>query len=142
MKKLLQEAQDPYLALLSYRATPLPWCDITPAELLMGRQLRTNLPQLEEHFKPDWNYLEKFRDCNEDYKSKQTLNYDSRHRVLSLPPIPDDTNVWITNDGQERPGRVIRPADTPRSYMVDTPEWSGPKEPFPSQQTTRQCSKH
>ena len=36
IKSLLQETLDTYLALLSYRATPLPWCQLSPAELVNG----------------------------------------------------------------------------------------------------------
>ena len=41
IKELLQDSPDPYLALLSFRTT---WCSFSPAELLMGRQLRTDIP--------------------------------------------------------------------------------------------------
>ena len=34
-KSLLEHSPDPYLAPLSYRTTPLPWCGLSPAELLM-----------------------------------------------------------------------------------------------------------
>ena len=44
LRKLLTESDDLYLALLNYRSTRLPWCNLSPAELLMGRQLRTTLP--------------------------------------------------------------------------------------------------
>ena len=37
VKNLLKKSEDPYEALLSYRATPLSWCDLSPAELCMGR---------------------------------------------------------------------------------------------------------
>ena len=56
-KRLLTKSDDPYLALLIYRATPLPWCNLSPSQLLMGRHLRTNLPQVQEHLQPKWTYL-------------------------------------------------------------------------------------
>ena len=39
VKRLLKRADDPFLALLSYRSTPMPWCGKSPAELLMGRNI-------------------------------------------------------------------------------------------------------
>ena len=47
-KSLLEHAPDPYLALLSYRAIPLPWCKRSSAGLLMGWCLRTDLPQVKD----------------------------------------------------------------------------------------------
>ena len=46
IKTLLQQADDPHLALLNYRATPLPWCGLSPAELLFGQRPRTTIPQV------------------------------------------------------------------------------------------------
>ena len=45
VKNLLSNAKDPHMALLSYCATPLEWCGLTPAELLMYLKIRTDLPQ-------------------------------------------------------------------------------------------------
>ncbi|XP_062512805.1 uncharacterized protein K02A2.6-like [Corticium candelabrum] len=45
IKQLLTKAEDPHLGLLAYRSTPLPWCTLSPSELLMGRRLRTTMPQ-------------------------------------------------------------------------------------------------
>ena len=36
IKMLLGESKDLYMAILSYRTTPFPWCNLSPAELLMG----------------------------------------------------------------------------------------------------------
>lgn len=44
----------------------------------------------------------------------------SRHRAKELLPIPDDTVVWIMSEDQPVQGRVVSPADRPRSYVVET----------------------
>ena len=61
VKNFLKDSNDPHIALLTYRATSLPWCGISPAELLMGRKLRTNVPESEVNFTPQWPNLQKFR---------------------------------------------------------------------------------
>lgn len=121
VKKLLHDSKDPFLSLLAYRATPLPWCNLSPAELLMGRRIRSNLPLPTETLTPKWPYLEEFQKVNERFKEKQKADYDSRHGARPLPEIPDDTDVWVTTDDNRISGRVRGPADTPRSYLVETP---------------------
>ena len=121
MKNLLKDSNDFYLAILTYRTTPLPWCGLSPAELLMGRQLRANLPLLTNQLIPCWPFLKDFRDQDSEYKKKQKENYDRRHGVRSLPMLPNDSEVWITSDrGRPIPGRVMHERGTPRSYNVST----------------------
>ena len=121
VKHLLKKTDDPFIALLSYRATPLPWCGRSPAELLMGRNIRSTLPQTTESLVPQWPYLSDFRQINEDFKKRQKTDYDRRHRTRELPEIPDDTEVWITTDGRQTAGRTVMTSDTPRSYIIETP---------------------
>ncbi|XP_064615801.1 uncharacterized protein K02A2.6-like [Liolophura sinensis] len=54
VKGLLNKADDPYLAMLSYRSNPLQ-NGFTPSELLMGRKLRTKVPVLPSTLVPDWH---------------------------------------------------------------------------------------
>ena len=68
VKKLLQGSKDPFLALLSYRTTPLPWCNFSPAELLMGRQLKTDVPQTKDHYIPQWPHLKNLKEDHQKYK--------------------------------------------------------------------------
>ena len=46
VKNILKQSQDPFMGLLSYRSTPTPWCGLSPAELCMGRRIRTSVPQV------------------------------------------------------------------------------------------------
>ena len=119
MKKLLRILRDAYMALLTYWTTSLPWCNLTPAEILMERMIRGNLPQVTEKLTPTWSYLQEFRRQDGEFKRRQKQDYDLRHRVRSLPPIPDETEVWITSEPQSIPG-LATPAKAPRSYTVVT----------------------
>jgi len=49
---------------------------------------------------PKWSYLQKFRKQNDEYKGKQKRQFDKRHRVNELPMLSDDTNVWISSQGE------------------------------------------
>ena len=81
VKKLLRTSDDPYLAILNYRATPLHWCGQSPIELLMGRKVRTTLPQTAPQFIPDKQFLKEFRKSDNKYEEQQKKNYDKQHRV-------------------------------------------------------------
>ena len=83
-KSLLEKSADPYLALLAYRTTPLPWCGLSPAQLAMGRPLRTDIPQVPCTLIPEWSYLASFRQKDAEMKRKQKADYDRRHRARSL----------------------------------------------------------
>lgn len=121
IKELLRNAEDPYMALLTYRATPLPWCHLSPSELLMGRRVRTDVPQVTSQFVPDWPYLQKFKAAEMEYKRKQKEQYDRRKRVRTLPLLESGTSVWVNTQDRQVQGTVTHTANTPRSYYVDTP---------------------
>ena len=121
VKRLLQRSGDPYAALLSYRSTPFPWCNLSPAELCMGRRLRTSVPQTTGQLVPAWSYLAEFKRRNGALKRKQKEDFDRRHGVRDQPEIPDDSEVWITSGATPVRGRISASADTPRSYTVETP---------------------
>ena len=120
IKHLLENAPDPHLALLSYRATPLPFCGVSPAELLMGLKICTDLPQPQQNLLPNWPHLKNFKEKHQMFKAEQKRNYDRRHRVRSLPILPEDQPVWVNMEGRQIPGTVSRQADTPQSYLVET----------------------
>ena len=98
VKGLLKNSTDPCMALLSYRATPLPWCKLSPAELLMGRKVKTDIPQASHQLKPTWSYLTTFRERDREYKLQQKKQYDQQHRVKDQEPLDIDVPVWVTSE--------------------------------------------
>lgn len=121
VKQLLTDSSDVHMALLNYRSTPLPWCNISPAELLMGRKLRNSLPSLQENLIPQWSHLNGFREADTLDKRKQKINYDLHYRTRPLPPLADNTDVYIRTGGtRNTTGRSVTFSQTPRSYEVRT----------------------
>ena len=120
VKALLTGNSNPQLPLLNYRATPLPWCSISPAELLFGCKIATNLPQTDGQLSPDWLYLTNLRQADSAHKSKQQVDFNRRHRTRPLPELTPSTSVWVRTGKQLEPGRVITKANAPRSYIVET----------------------
>ena len=57
VKGLLQYSPDIFLSLLSYCATPLPWCGLSPGELLMGRSFGTDVLETKRCLTPNWPHL-------------------------------------------------------------------------------------
>ena len=99
----------------------MPWCGLSPAEFCMGRRIRSSVLQIKNLFAPTWTYIPEFSKKKSDFREKQKRNYDWRHRVRDLPDIPDDTGVWIQSETEALQGRISTPANTPRSYVVETP---------------------
>ena len=116
-KDFLIKSEDPYLALLSYRSTPLE-NGYTPAELLIGRKLRSTLPLAPEKLTPKLPNLEHLQKTERAYKLRQAENYNKRHRTSVLPELNPGDKVWIPD--KNSPAVVIQKSPQPRSYVVKT----------------------
>ena len=116
IKRLIGKSADPYLALLSYRATPLQQ-GYSPAELLMGRSFRTTVLtaqcQLKPH-QPDQNSL---RQKDKQLKEAQKNYYDNQYQAKDREPLKHGDRVWIQD--QELSGTVLSETCR-RSYMLQT----------------------
>ncbi|XP_051785405.1 uncharacterized protein LOC127528732 [Erpetoichthys calabaricus] len=117
IKDLWKKDPDHSRALLAYRATPLEH-GFSPAQLLMGRNLRTSLPQPTAKMDPQWPDLLAFRKKDEEGRRQQAKYYNRRHRSRPLSQLTPGQKVWITTEGTS--GAVVRSASTPRSYVVET----------------------
>jgi hypothetical protein len=71
-KMILKKSDDLYIALLSYRATPLTNGN-SPAELLMGRKLQTLLPIAPKQLKPKLPNFRSLRENEKESKLKRII---------------------------------------------------------------------
>ena len=117
IKSLLKKSDDPYLALLIYRSTPLPNSNYSPAELLMSRKLRTNLLILNRDLKPKVPSYSKLKASECNRKEQLKKNFDQRHKAKILTPLQEGVTVWIPDHNCK--GKVINEVG-PRSYQVKT----------------------
>ncbi|KFD66246.1 hypothetical protein M514_10217 [Trichuris suis] len=120
MGKILEKSDDIYLGLLAYRTTPMV-TGFSPAELMFGRSLRTNVPVIRENLLPRNVNHTVFRRREELEKQRQSAAFNRRHGVRQRPPFVEGDKVFIRDRDQR--GTVVRKERAvPRSYEVETPE--------------------
>ena len=118
VKNLLKKEKDQAKGLLAYRSTPLA-CKFSPAQLLMGRKVRSSVPIFHTELSPQWPDLDKLQARETENKLKQQSNFDHRHRATPLPRLESGAEVLVKD--LQGPGVVVGAAKTPRSYVVETP---------------------
>ena len=123
-KKILKQS-DPFVALMSYRATPHTATGVSPSQLMMGREIRTLLPTLESNLKPISVNYEAVAERDERSKTAYRQSFDKRHGVRNLSELQPGDAVLMKLDqqkGWKTPGVVIAKSSMPRSYVVKTPQ--------------------
>lgn len=115
VKKLLKKAKDPYLALLAYRATPIT-NGYSPAQLLMGRRLRTPVPQHPSLLDPELPDSAVVAAKEREKRGKDAANFNNKHRVRDLSQLPLGQPVGITDAKSQ--GTVVSSHSAPRSLWT------------------------
>lgn len=123
VKRLLSKAkadgQDLYLCLLEYRNTMVHNL-ASPAQLLMGRRLHTNIPVATSQLQPKVVDPSLVRKKQKERKTYQKQYYDKDSRPL--PDLKEGERARVQIQGKWKPVVVMDKAVTPRSYIVKTEE--------------------
>ncbi|KAJ8366288.1 hypothetical protein AAFF_G00363110 [Aldrovandia affinis] len=69
--------------------------------------------------KPACADMENLKRKEQRYRQKQQQNYNRRHRAHDMPHLQPGDHVWVKDMLQR--GTVVSTADTPRSYLIETP---------------------
>lgn len=119
---MLKKCDDPYLAMMIYRSTPLH-NGFSPVELLMGRKFCTTLPILPSQLEPSTlDYSDNTERIRISRKAKAEL--DSRHRTRELVHLLPGDNVYLKDGLISTEGQVVQQV-APRSYnVVNYPSWN------------------
>ena len=78
---MLKKSVDPYGALLTYRTISLE-CGYSPAQLLMGRQVRTSILVMASTLQPRWIESKQLRDRQENIKTRQTVDFCKLNKTI------------------------------------------------------------
>ncbi len=119
-KRILKQ-DDPVVALMCFRATPIASTGVSPAELLMGRKMRTTLPTLPKNLRPKWPNKSSIKERDKAAKEKQAYYFNRRHGVKDLPVLRPGDSVLLKLDNEAKwkgPATVLAESATPRSYEV------------------------
>lgn len=121
-KKILKQ-EDPVMALMSYRSTPCSTTGFSPAELLMGRKIRTTLPTLEKNLLPKWPSRTAVKERDGREKAKQAHYFNRRHGARPLPALQPGDVVSSKLDYEKSwslPAVISSESTTPRSFVIRT----------------------
>lgn len=118
MKKCKRSGDDPELALLTLRTTPVDSKLPSPAELLYSRKIRANLPTHVHYHNPEHDQF------GEQLVNRQlTQKYYNDLHAKDHPPLYVGQKVTIRNPttGHWIPSVVQSKCEEPRSYLVQSP---------------------
>lgn len=109
----------PSPALLSYRATPIQTTGYSPAQLMLGLQIRTPIPTLEEKLLPQWPDITLVKAADARAKAAYKHYYDRCHSSCPLPLLKPCEKDSVADKLDNQKGWMTK-CNTPRSYFILT----------------------
>lgn len=126
LRKCQEDGTSLHYALLQYRNTPLADTGFSPAQVLMGRRLRTKLPVASQILHPQCVPRDQVIASKEKSQALQQFYYD---RAASEPPrIEPSATVWVKDtlaDKKWQPAHVLTPGKSPNSFVVEKENGAG-----------------
>ena len=116
VKRLLKKSSDPYKSLMCYRNTQIEGLDQSPAQLFLGRRLKTSLPTAADLLKPP-TASAKPKLVNRQLNAK---HYYDQKASRPLPEIHIGDSVMMKDDSSWKHATVEAKHATPKSFVVNS----------------------
>lgn len=116
MIKSLEEGKDLHTVLLDYRITPSNGLK-SPAELLMGRRLRSHIPSHPENLTPNFDIRQEASQLRKNQLTQK--RYADQGRKV-LPELKVHQEVWFRLKPKEPwlRAKIMKVGPQPRTYLV------------------------
>ena len=120
VKRLLKKSSDPYKSLMCYRNTQIEGLDQSPAQLFLGRRLKTSLPTSAELLRPSHTTVK------EKLQKRQQIAkyyYDQKVARRPLPEIKVGDTVMMKDENAGKSWKHVKVEEkhsSPRSFIVST----------------------
>ena len=118
LRKAFEDGNGPYISPLEYRNTAISGLKESPAQLLINRMLKSNLPTSASLLKP--RVVEKAQEKLKELSERQKMYYD--RNAKPLPQIKEDDTFRIRKGKTWEPAIVSEKHKAPRSFIVTTPD--------------------
>ena len=117
LKKAKSSGQCPYLALLSYRSTPLR-NGYSPAQLFMNRNIRALIPVSSGFLSPAQPTKDKVCHFEKNYRNSYKSYHDRKQGARKLPDLSPGQVVVMKNDKTKYKVVSIDYNPSPRKYVI------------------------
>ena len=94
VKNMIKKSEDPYQAMLDYRNSPLESINLSPAQLHLGRRLKSNLPASAAALKPAISAT-RVRKGHMKRQNRQQFYYNKQFAGKTLKPLDPGDKVMI-----------------------------------------------
>lgn len=121
VKNMLKKANDPYKALMAYRNTPIDNIGMSPAQLFLGRRLKTDLPTTSPLLSSETNSTSELKLRLKTRKLMQNIDSE-KHTGSELRNLFKDEKVIMRHNNEWIPATVQQKHSEPRSYVLQNSE--------------------
>ncbi len=120
--KAVLNQDDPCLGLLVYRATPCAATGFSPAQLMMGRNIKTTLPIIPKKLETAWPNKQQVEERILHHNERMAKVFNAHNGVRPLPPlnVGDRVAVKTDDDKQWDNKGVVQENVGHRSYIIKT----------------------